>query len=80
MNHHERIAELRRTHKDGAVEPNIYFNSAAARFRVKMGGKWHGTFWTLEGSRNKVRQLKIDKIDEQIKLLMETKRKLEAGQ
>ena len=49
--HDERIAQLRRDFKDGAVEPNIYFSSESARFRVKFIGRWIGTYWTLEGAR-----------------------------
>ncbi len=75
MDHDQRIAELHATHKNGRVEPNIYFVSASSRFRVKIGRKWHGTFWTLEGARvakAKIREERGD-IDraERIKVLEE---------
>ncbi len=66
MNHEQRIAELHATYKNGRVEPNIYFVSSKSRFRVKIGQEWHGTFWTITGARNALKQLRIEKLEKQL--------------
>ena len=43
--------QLRTQYKAGVVETNIYFDPKQARFRVKVGSKWRGSFYTLEGAR-----------------------------
>ena len=59
--HDERIAQLRRDFEDGVVEPNIYFSSKSARFRVKFSGRWIGTYWTIEGARRAKTQVLISR-------------------
>jgi len=60
--HDERIAQLRRDFEDGVVEPNIYFSSKSARFRVKFSGRWiGGVFWTIQGARRAKTQVLISK-------------------
>jgi len=51
MDHEQRIAELHATHKPGRVLRHIYFVKSKSRFRVKIDGKWIGTFWTLAGAK-----------------------------
>lgn len=46
-------AALRANYKNGRVETNIYFDSNQARFRVKVGASWLGSFYSLEGAREK---------------------------
>ena len=48
--HEQRIAELRQAYRNGRVAEHIYFNKSKARFRVKIGGEWIGTFWTFKGA------------------------------
>ena len=78
--HDERIAQLRRDFEDGVVEPNIYFLSKSARFRVKFSGRWIGTYWTLTGSRRAKMLVIISKekkkLARQEQAVIETKRKL----
>ena len=59
--HDERIAQLRRDFEDGVVEPNIYFSSKSARFRVNMNNRWIGTYWTIEGARRAKTQVLISR-------------------
>ncbi len=80
QDHNERIAELRATYQTGVVEPHIHFSQTSARFRVKLGGKWQGTYWTLVGARNALKQLKIKKIETQITDLQTQLRKLEGSE
>ena len=85
MNHEQRIADLHATYKNGRVEENIYFIAASSRFRVKMGRKWAGTFWTLEGARAKKAELleergaitRIERIEFLEKQLLRIKNELE---
>ena len=78
--HDERIAQLRRDFKDGVVEPNIYFSSKSARFRVNMNNRWIGTYWTLTGAR-RAKMLAIiskekKKLARQEQAVTETKRRI----
>ena len=78
--HDERIAQLRRDFKDGVVEPNIYFLSKSARFRVKFSGRWIGTYWTLTGARRAKMLVIISKekkkLARQEQAVTETKRRI----
>ena len=52
---HKSITEfnkhLRESHKSGVVEKNIHFDAKQARFRVKIGSRWVGSFYTLKGAQ-----------------------------
>ncbi len=66
MNHEQRIAELHATYKNGRVAENVYFVKSKSRFRVKMDGKWVGTFWTYKAAVEARKQLRIEKLEKQL--------------
>lgn len=67
--HEQRIAELRKTYENGRVDRNIYFDKAKARFRVKLGGEWIGTYWTFEAAVKARNGKLIEELEEQITVL-----------
>ena len=42
------------------IEKNIYF-TRQGRYRVKIEGKWRGSFYTLDGARQEVKALELAK-------------------
>ncbi len=68
--HKQRIAELHATYENGRVADNVYFVADKSRFRVKIGGKWIGTFLTLSGAtiaRDEYkREQRIEKLRKQL--------------
>ena len=69
MNHEQRIAELHATYDNGRVAENVYFVAAKSRFRVKMNGKWIGTFWTYKGAVEARNSKRIEELEAQIAVL-----------
>lgn len=63
MTHEQRIAELHATYEDGRVSRNIYFVKVKSRFRVKIDGKWIGTFWTYEGAKEARDKILIERFE-----------------
>ncbi len=67
--HEQRIAELHATYEDGRVADNIYFVKSKSRFRVKLGGKWIGTYWSFKGAIKARNEKLIKELEEQIAVL-----------
>ena len=64
--HEQRITELRQTYQNGRVAEHIYFNKSKARFRVKIGGEWIGTFWTFKGAVKARNEKLIEELETKI--------------
>ena len=69
MNHEQRIAELHATYDNGRVAENVYFVAAKSRFRVKMNGKWLGTYWTYQAAIKARNGKRIEELEAQITVL-----------
>ena len=67
--HEQRIAELHATYENGRVATGIYFIKAKSRFRVKLGGEWIGTYWSLKGAVKARNEKLIKELEEQITVL-----------
>jgi hypothetical protein len=67
--HEQRIAELHATYENGRVADNIYFVKSKSRFRVKLGGKWIGTYWSFKGAVKARNEKLIKELEEQIAVL-----------
>ena len=66
MTHEQRIAELHATYENGRVADNIYFVKSKSRFRVKLGGKWIGTYWTYSGAVKARNEKLIEELEQKI--------------
>jgi len=64
--HEQRIAELHATYDNGRVASGIYFVKSKSRFRVKLGGKWIGTFWTYSGAVKARNEKLIEELEQKI--------------
>ena len=64
--HEQRIAELHATYENGRVADNIYFVKSKSRFRVKLGGKWIGTYWTYSGAVKARNEKLIEELEQKI--------------
>ena len=69
MNHEQRIAELHATYDNGRVADNVYFVKSKSRFRVKMNGKWIGTYWTFQAAIKARNNKRIEELEAQITVL-----------
>ncbi len=67
--HEQRIAELHATYDNGRVATGIYFVKSKSRFRVKLGGKWIGTYWSFKGAVKARNEKLIKELEEQIAVL-----------
>jgi hypothetical protein len=67
--HEQRIAELHATYENGRVATGIYFVKSKSRFRVKLGGKWIGTYWSFKGAVKARNEKLIKELEEQIAVL-----------
>lgn len=67
--HEQRIAELHATYENGRVADHIYFVKSKSRFRVKLGGKWIGTYWSFKGAVKARNEKLIKELEEQIAVL-----------
>jgi len=56
------------------VEKGIYF-TRQGRYRPKSGGKWVGSFYTLDGAREALKDYEVERLEQQIEIL---KKELEA--
>ncbi len=69
MDHEQRLAELHATYENGRVAENIYFVKSKSRFRVKIDGKWIGTFWTFKAAMEARNGKRIEELEAQIVVL-----------
>ena len=67
--HQQRIAELHKTYRNGRVGDNIYFVKSKSRFRVKVSGRWIGTYWTYEGAVKARNEELIKELENKIEVL-----------